>query len=204
MPTAIQEKVATGFQEDTASHTLRLGSPAPLFEAETTHGRLRLEHFSGSWVMLFSHAPDSIPVCINDLLAFAQIAPELKHRSVELLCVGMSSACTHTVCMRDIEEKFGIDIPFPVIADAEKGVASLYGMIPPGKIETEISRRVFVIDPNGILRAMICGPLITGRILNEILRLVDVLRTTDGPAATAKANSRAGATGTAGPRRGPR
>src|SRR5688572_4645169 len=114
----------------------RLGSPAPPFEAETTHGTLRLEDFKGGWLILFSHPADFTPVCTTEFVAFAKIAPELKKRNVELLGLSIDSTFSHIAWVRNIEEKFGVKIPFPVIADLNKEIATLYGMIMPGESRT--------------------------------------------------------------------
>ncbi len=170
----------------------RLGEPAPEFEVETTHGTLRLSDFQGSWVILFSHPADFTPVCTTEFMAFAEIAPELKKRSVELLGLSIDSTYSHIAWTRNIEERFGVKIPFPIIADLNKEVASLYGMIMPGESRTETSRAVFVIDDKGVLRAMIYYPLTTGRNMDEILRLVDGLQTTDKHGVATPANWRPG------------
>ena len=170
----------------------RLGTPAPNFQAETTHGTIRLEDFKGSWLILFSHPADFTPVCTTEFIAFAQIAPELRKRNVELMGLSIDSTYSHIAWVRNIEEKFGVKIPFPVIADLNKEVASLYGMIMPGESKTETSRCVFVIDPNGVLRAMIYYPLTTGRNMDEILRLIDALQTTDKHGVATPANWRPG------------
>jgi peroxiredoxin 2/4 len=166
----------------------RLGQPAPAFQAETTHGTIRLEDFKGSWLILFSHPADFTPVCTTEFVAFAEIAPELRKRNTELLGLSIDSTYSHIAWMRNIEQHFKIEIPFPVIADLNKEVASLYGMIMPGESKTETSRCVFVIDPNGILRAMIYYPLTTGRNMDEILRLIDALQTTDKHGVATPAN----------------
>lgn len=170
----------------------RLGAAAPTFEAETTHGTLRLEDFRGSWVVLFSHPADFTPVCTTEFVAFARIAPELKKRNVELMGLSIDSTYSHIAWMRNIEQNFGVRIPFPVIADLDKRVATLYGMIMPGESRTETSRCVFVIDPNGTVRAMIYYPLTTGRNADELLRLIDALQTTDTHAVATPANWRPG------------
>ena len=133
----------------------RLGMAAPAFEAVTTHGKLRLEDFRGNWLVLFSHPADFTPVCTTEFLAFAAIAPELRERGVELLGLSIDSPTSHIAWVLNIKEKFGIDIPFPIIADSNKEVATLYGMVMPGESKTETSRCVFVIDPVGTMRAMI-------------------------------------------------
>ena len=170
----------------------RLGEKAPDFEAETTHGTLRLSDFKGSWLILFSHPADFTPVCTTEFIAFAEIAPELKKRNVELLGLSIDSTYSHIAWTRNIEEKFGVRIPFPIIADLNKEVATKYGMIMPGESKTETSRAVFVIDDKGMLRAMIYYPLTTGRNMAEILRLVDGLQTTDKHGVATPANWRPG------------
>jgi peroxiredoxin (alkyl hydroperoxide reductase subunit C) len=157
----------------------RLGAPAPDFEAETTHGTLRLSDFLGSYVILFSHPADFTPVCTTEFLAFAEIAPQLKQRGVELIGLSIDSVYAHIAWVKNIKEKFSVDIPFPVIADLNKAVATRYGMIMPGESKTETSRCVFIIDDKGTLRAMIYYPLTTGRNMLEILRVIDALKTTD-------------------------
>ncbi len=170
----------------------RLGMAAPAFEAITTHGKLRLEDFQGNWLVLFSHPADFTPVCTTEFLAFAAIAPQLRERGVELLGLSIDSPTSHIAWVRNIKEKFGIDIPFPIIADSNKEVAFLYGMIMPGESKTETSRCVFVIDPAGTIRAMIYYPLTTGRNTDEILRLIDALQTTDKHGVATPANWRPG------------
>jgi len=182
----------TAVVEATVPTMPRLGAPAPTFEAVTTHGTLRLEDFRGSWVILFSHPADFTPVCTTEFLAFAEIAPELKKRNVELLGLSIDSTYSHIAWVRNIEEKFGVKITFPIIADSDRKVATLYGMIMPGESQTETSRCVFVIDDKGILRAMIYYPLTTGRNMDEILRLIDALQTTDKYGVATPANWRPG------------
>jgi peroxiredoxin (alkyl hydroperoxide reductase subunit C) len=157
----------------------RLNEAAPAFEAVTTHGVIRLSDYEGSWLILFSHPADFTPVCTTEFIGFAEIYPELQKRNVELLGLSVDSVYSHIAWVRNIEEKMNVKIPFPVIADLNKDVATLFGMVMPGESTTETSRCVFVIDPKGILRAMIYYPLTTGRNMQEILRLIDALQTTD-------------------------
>jgi peroxiredoxin (alkyl hydroperoxide reductase subunit C) len=157
----------------------RLNEPAPAFEAETTQGTLRLSDFKGSWLILFSHPADFTPVCTTEFVAFAEIYPELQKRNVNLLGLSVDSIYAHIGWIRNIEEKLGVEIPFPVIADLNKEVASSYGMVMPGASTTEAVRCVFLIDPEGILRLMLYYPLTTGRNMQEILRIVDALQTSD-------------------------
>jgi peroxiredoxin (alkyl hydroperoxide reductase subunit C) len=157
----------------------RIGESAPAFEAETTLGTIRLEDFKGSWLILFSHPADFTPVCTTEFVAFAEIQEELQELGVELMGLSIDSCYSHIAWVRNIEERFGVKITFPVIADLDRKVATLYGMIMPGESKTETSRCVFVIDPNGTLRAMIYYPLTTGRNMQEILRLIKALQTSD-------------------------
>jgi peroxiredoxin (alkyl hydroperoxide reductase subunit C) len=168
-----------GQQEVATVGLPRLGEPAPSFEAVTTQGRIRLEDFRGSWLILFSHPADFTPVCTTEFVGFTEIHPQLRERGVELLGLSIDSVYAHIAWVRNIELHFGIEIPFPVIADLDKKVATAYGMIMPGESRTETSRCVFVIDPEGMLRAMIYYPLSTGRSMPEILRLIDSLQTVD-------------------------
>lgn len=170
----------------------RLNEPAPEFEAVTTHGVIRLSDYRGRWLILFSHPADFTPVCTTEFIAFAEIYPELQKRGVDLLGLSIDSVYSHIAWIRNIKEKMGVEIPFPIIADLNKEVATLYGMIMPGESKTETSRCVFVIDPNGILRAMIYYPLTTGRNMHEILRLIDALQTTDAHKVATPANWKPG------------
>lgn len=170
----------------------RLGEPAPQFEAPTTHGVLRLDDYKGSWLIMFSHPADFTPVCTTEFMGFAKIYPELKKMNTELLGLSIDSVYSHIAWVRNIEEKMGVKIEFPVIADLNKDVATKFGMIMPGESKTETSRCVFVIDDKQKLRAMIYYPLTTGRNMDEILRLVQALQTTDAHGVATPANWRPG------------
>ena len=125
-------------------------------------------------------------------IGFAKIYPQLRERHTELLGLSIDSVYSHIAWVRNIEEKAGVSIPFPVIADLDRTVATAYGMVMPGESKTEASRCVFVIDPRGVLRAMIYYPLTTGRNMDEILRLVDALQAADANKVATPANWRPG------------
>jgi len=125
-------------------------------------------------------------------MAFAQIYDELQKRGVELLGISVDSITSHIAWVRNVEEKTGVKIPFPIIADLNKEVAQRFGMVHPGQSKTETVRCVFVIDPNQIVRAMIYYPLTTGRNMAEILRLIDALQTTDEHKVATPANWKPG------------
>lgn len=170
----------------------RIGSPAPQFEIATTHGTLKLEDYKGSWLILFSHPADFTPVCTTEFLAFAEIYPKLREMNCELLGLSIDSVYSHIAWVRNIEKNFGKKIEFPIIADLNKEVATLYGMIMPGESKTETSRAVFIIDDKQIIRAIIYYPLSTGRNMDEILRLVQALQTSDKHKVATPANWRPG------------
>ncbi len=170
----------------------RLNEPAPDFEATTTHGVIRLADYAGGWLVLFSHPADFTPVCTTEFMAFAAIYPDLQRRHTELLGLSIDSVSAHIAWVRNIEEKTGVTIPFPVIADLDRAVATAYGMVMPGESTTETSRCVFVIDPIGRVRAMIYYPLTTGRNTAEVVRLVDALQMSDARQVATPANWRPG------------
>ena len=170
----------------------RLGEPAPKFEAVTTHGPLKLEDFKESWLIMFSHPADFTPVCTTEFIGFAAIHEKLREMNCEIMGLSIDSVYSHIAWVRNIEKNFGVTIAFPVIADLDKRVATLYGMIMPGVSMTETARCVFIIDDRQILRAMIYYPLTTGRNMDEIVRTVAALQTTDKYGVATPANWRPG------------
>lgn len=171
-----------------AGYLLALNETAPDFTAVTTHGTLSLSDFEGKWVVLFSHPADFTPVCTTEFIAFAELNGEFEKHNAQLIGLSIDSHYSHIAWVRNIEEKFGIRIPFPVIADLDMKVAKRYGMLHPGASGTSTVRCVFVIDPKRILRAMIYYPLTNGRNMPEILRLIQALQTTDKHGVATPAN----------------
>jgi peroxiredoxin (alkyl hydroperoxide reductase subunit C) len=141
---------------------------------------------------MFSHPADFTPVCTTEFMAFATVADELKSLNVQLLGLSIDSVHSHLAWIRNIKEKMGIEIPFPVIADLNMNVAKRYGMIHQGQSSTATVRAVFFIDDKGILRAMIYYPLQNGRYIPEIVRLVRALQTTDKHGVSTPANWKPG------------
>ena len=170
----------------------RLGEPAPQFEAVTSQGVLTLDDFKGSWLILFSHPADFTPVCTTEFIAFAEIYPELQKRGAELMGLSVDSVSSHIAWVRNIEEKMGVKIPFPIIADLDRAVSTAYGMLHPGQSKTETVRCVFIIDPNQVIRTILYYPLTTGRNMDEILRIIDALKATDENKVATPANWRPG------------
>ena len=165
-----------------------LGERAPDFTALTTQGEMTLSDLKGKWVVLFSHPADFTPVCTTEFMGFAAVADELKALNVQLIGLSIDSVSAHLAWIHAIEEKMGVEIPFPIIADLDMAVASRYGMIHPGQSNTAAVRAVFFIDDKGILRAMIYYPLQNGRYIPEIIRLVKALQTTDAHGVSTPAN----------------
>ncbi|MFN2330076.1 MAG: peroxiredoxin [Chromatocurvus sp.] len=157
----------------------RLNERAPAFNAPTTDGARSLEDYEGKWLVLFSHPADFTPVCTTEFIAFARRAEDFKARGAELLGLSIDSTHSHIAWIRNIEEKFGVKIPFPIIADLKMEVARAYGMIHPGAADTSAVRATFIIDPKGVLRAMVYYPMSNGRSIDEFLRLLDALQTSD-------------------------
>jgi peroxiredoxin (alkyl hydroperoxide reductase subunit C) len=182
--TANQEKQPAGLP--------RIGSPAPQFEAVTSHGPVKLEDYKGRWLVLFSHPADFTPVCTTEFMAFAEIHPKLKEMNVELLGLSIDSVYSHIAWVRNIEEKLGRKITFPIIADLSMDVARKYGMVMPEEGATAAVRSVFVIDDKQVIRAIIYYPMSVGRNMDEIVRLIQALQTADKYGVATPANWRPG------------
>lgn len=164
----------------------RIGDKAPSFKAVTTQGEINFpEDYAGSWVILFSHPADFTPVCTTEFITFASMADEFAKLNCKLVGLSIDSIYGHIAWLRTIKEKIeyrgmkNVEVTFPVIEDITMEVAKKYGMLQPGESATKAVRAVFVIDPNGIIRAIIYYPLSIGRNFDEIKRLLIALQTTD-------------------------
>lgn len=157
----------------------QINRPAPAFTAKTTHGEKSLTDYLGKWLVLFAHPSDFTPVCTTEFSAFANYAEQFKEVNTELLGLSIDSIHSHIAWTRSIKDNFGVEITFPIIADLNMKVANAYGMIQPGASDTAAVRATFVIDPEGVLRAMLYYPMTNGRSVEEVLRLVKSLKTSD-------------------------
>lgn len=157
----------------------RINEPAPAFKAKTTHGERSLDDYKGKWLVLFSHPADFTPVCTTEFMGFAKAADRFKALNCELLGLSIDSVHSHIAWMRSIEEKFGVEIPFPIIDDLSMNVARAFGMIHPGASDTSAVRATFLIDPEGVIRAMVYYPMSNGRSVDEFVRLLTALQTSD-------------------------
>ena len=165
--------------EDTRPIGPRLNEPAPVFDALTTHGQKKLEDYRGKWLILFSHPADFTPVCTTEFIAFAKRQDDFAALNTELLGLSIDSHYSHIAWVLNIKDKFGVDVRFPIIADLNMAVAQAYGMIQPGASDTAAVRATFIIDPEGVLRAMVYYPMNAGRAVAEIHRLLVALQTAD-------------------------
>ena len=160
--------------------SLRLGDTAPDFSADTTAGPIDFHRWAGeSWVVLFSHPRDFTSVCTTELGYVAKLRPEFDRRNVKAIGLSIDPVESHSGWLRDIKETQGFEPDFPIIADPQKKVAGLYGMIHPAHDEVYTVRTVFVIDPKKKIRLTITYPQTTGRNFDEILRVIDSLQLTD-------------------------
>ena len=160
--------------------TLRLGDTAPDFEQDSSIGKLKFHEWAGdSWVVLFSHPADFTPVCTTELGLTAKLKPEFDKRNVKAIALSVDTADSHTAWIKDIEETQKTVVGFPIIADADRKVSTLYDMIHPEQSATATVRSLFVIDPAKKIRLQITYPLSTGRNFDEILRVIDALQLTD-------------------------
>lgn len=161
--------------------SLLIGDTAPDFEADTTLGRINFHDWAGDdWVVFFSHPSDFTPVCTTELGYTAKLKDEFAKRRAKALVISVDSVEDHKAWVKDIEETQGADVQFPIIADTERKVATLYNMIHPNADPKLTVRAVYVIDPKKKIRASIVYPPSAGRNFDEVLRLIDSLQLTDG------------------------
>jgi thioredoxin-dependent peroxiredoxin len=160
---------------------LRLGDEAPDFTAETTEGKLNLyEYLGDGWGVLFSHPKDYTPVCTTELGAVAKLKDQFTKRNTKVLAVSVDPIDSHKGWVNDINETQGTKVNYPIIADPDRSVADLYGMIHPNVSDTVTVRSVFVIGPDKKVKLTLTYPQSTGRNFQEILRVLDSLQLTAG------------------------
>ena len=158
---------------------LKLGDTAPDFEAETTEGRISFHDWVGdSWAVLFSHPRDFTPVCTTELGEVAKLKREFAARGTKVIGLSVDPLDAHARWSKDIEETQGTAPNFPMIADPDKKVADLYGMIHPNANDTATVRSVFVVGPDKKVKLTLTYPASTGRNFDEILRVIDSLQLT--------------------------
>ena len=157
----------------------RLNAPAPDFSARTTQRPRSLKDYRGKWLILFSHPADFTPVCTSEIVAFSRAHPRFKALGCELLGLSVDSNFAHLAWIRNIRDNFGVEVPFPIIEDLSMRVAHDYGMVQSGASDTSTVRAVFFIDPESRVRAMVYYPMSNGRSVEEFLRMLQAMQTSD-------------------------
>jgi peroxiredoxin (alkyl hydroperoxide reductase subunit C) len=142
-------------------------------------GDRRLSDYRGKWLLFFSHPADFTPVCASEFIAFARASERFKTLGCDLLALSVDSLFSHLAWIRSIQQQFGVEITFPIIEDPSMVIARAYGMIAPRAPDSALVRAAFLIDGQGIIRAITWYPMTTGRNVAEQLRLLAALQTTD-------------------------
>jgi len=164
---------------------IRIGEAAPEFMARSTEGMVTLGQFRGRWLVFFSHPADFTPVCTSEFVAFAKMANQFAALDCALLGHSVDSLFSHLAWIHALRDDFGVTIPFPVVEDPTLEIARAFGMVSAEADTAASVRALYVIDPDGIVRAISWYPINVGRSVAEILRLVAALkRTADGSVIT--------------------
>jgi thioredoxin-dependent peroxiredoxin len=168
--------------------SLRIGSQAPDFEADTTKGRIRFHEWLGdSWGVLFSHPKDFTPICTTELGYLGKIQPEFERRNVKVIGLSVDPVEDHNHWLEDVNRVGGCTVNYPLIADHDLNIAKLYDMLPEDAGETsegrtaannQTVRTVYIVGPDKLIKAMLVYPMSAGRNFDEVLRLIDALQLT--------------------------
>lgn len=173
--------------------SLRLGDIAPNFTAQTTEGTIDFyEYLGDGWGILFSHPADYTPVCTTELGRTAALQAEFHNRNTKVLAVSVDALDRHAGWVKDINETQHVTVDFPIIADPERTVANLYGMIHPNASENFTVRSLFIIGPDKKVKLTITYPASTGRNFVEVLRVLDSLQLTANYSVATPADWKAG------------
>jgi alkyl hydroperoxide reductase subunit AhpC len=159
--------------------SIQLGDTAPDFTQHSTMGDIHFHEWLGdSWGVLFSHPKDFTPVCTTELGAVARLKPEFDKRNVKAIGLSVDPLKDHNAWSKDIEETQGIALNFPLLADQDRKVSNLYGMIHPKADDTFTVRSVFIVGPDKKVKLTLTYPASTGRNFDELLRVIDSLQLT--------------------------
>jgi alkyl hydroperoxide reductase subunit AhpC len=179
--------------EEMGGMALQLGQTAPDFEQDSTQGPIRFHAWLGdSWGVLFSHPKDFTPVCTTELGEVARLKPEWDKRHVKVIGLSVDPADRHGEWAADIAETQGHAVNFPLLADADRSVSTLYGMVHPHADPAVTVRSVFIVDPAKKIRLILTYPPSAGRNFDEVLRVLDSLQTTDAHKVATPANWKKG------------
>ncbi len=176
---AMNDRIIDTSQLEPVVAAPRIGDMAPDFMARTTQGMLTLSALRGQWVLLFSHPADFTPVCTSEFIAFAKAAAQFAAMNCALVGLSVDSLPAHLAWIEAIRERFDVRIPFPVVEDPSMAIARAYGMLDPTARNSATVRSVYMIDPQGIVRATTCYPMTVGRSVAELLRLLAALQRVD-------------------------
>ena len=169
--------------------TLRLGDTAPNFQQESSEGSIDFYDFLGDhWGILFSHPADYTPVCTTELGFTAKLKDEFAKRDVKAIALSVDDVESHKGWINDINETQNTTVNFPILADKDRKVSTLYDFIHPNASETVTVRSLVIIDPNKKVRLIITYPASTGRNFHEVLRVIDSLQLTDNYKVATPAN----------------
>ena len=159
--------------------TIRLGDAAPDFTAETTEGTIEFHQWLGDgWGILFSHPKDYTPVCTTELGRVANLKGEFEKRNVKVIAVSVDPLESHKGWVNDINETQSCTMNYPIIADPDRNVATMYGMIHPNALDNLTVRSVFIVGPDKKVKLQLTYPASTGRNFDEVLRVIDSLQLT--------------------------
>jgi alkyl hydroperoxide reductase subunit AhpC len=165
--------------ERKSTMTIRLGDTAPDFTAETTEGTIKFHEWLGDgWGILFSHPKDYTPVCTTELGRVANLKGEFEKRNVKVIAVSVDPLESHKGWIKDINETQSCTMNYPIIADPDRNVATIYGMIHPNALDNLTVRSVFIIGPDKKVKLQLTYPASTGRNFDEIVRVIDSLQLT--------------------------
>jgi peroxiredoxin (alkyl hydroperoxide reductase subunit C) len=167
-------------EEQKTTSMPRIGDMAPDFKANTTYGPIQFsEYIKDSWTILFSHPADFTPVCTTEMSGFAVRSDEFAAMNTKLIGLSIDSIHAHVAWVNNVKKNTGVLFNFPIIADIDMSVSKLYGMLQPNESETAAVRAVFFIDPTGKIRLIMYYPLNVGRSMDEIIRVLKALQTSD-------------------------
>lgn len=174
------------------ARSLRINDEAPGFSARSTAGEVSLADYRGRWVLFFSHPADFTPVCTSEIIAFARAKERFAAFDCDLLGVSVDGLYSHLAWLRDVERTFGIQVEFPLIEDPSMAIAQAYGMLDSASPSSATVRAAYVIDPKGVIRAIVWYPTNIGRSVDELLRLVEALQVSQSEGASTPEGWRSG------------
>lgn len=162
-----------------ATRALRINDVAPDFTARTTQGERRLSDYRGRWLILLSHPADFTPVCTSEFIALARRAEAFAALGCDLMALSVDSLYSHLAWVKDIYSRSGVKVTFPIIEDPSMAIGHAFGMVDAGSSDSATVRATYVIDPQGIVRAISWYPMNIGRSVDELIRLVTALQTSE-------------------------